>query len=1113
MRKRLRSLAILMAFTMTISSFGDINYVKAKADARQTSSECYLYAEDEEGNVKKIAAHELTGDVILDDEMEEPDISSLSDYYEEVSDALGYEEELKVTSDAASLPATVDNTLNNSFPVIGNQYGGSCGCWADVYYTATNTLNKARGTKAKNGKKNIDINVLSPEFVYNQTRISKNTSNGTYSSHNTNFLLKYGSPSLDKVVKSGVSGWSDTWNPTEEAWKSAMLNRPSSCSTLDIPVESDDTYNTRVKGPNDHSLDIVKRALNDGAVLPFATYVYSWQWKTIGTGSHQGEDIYYSSDTKYLDEYNYDYGSHKMTIVGYDDNIWCDINGDGVKQQAEMGAFKIANSWGTGGSFSVTHNDTNTKFIYFSMNNGGCHWISYDAINKVSAVSGVESTSSRRCIFNEYPTLYTVKAGQEYKIPSLYLTATLNTGARNQIGYLYVDAYKNGSLVESKDMYEVFGRYNFHETDLYGNTSDYQDGTVALDISDIVSGLTEENYQDYTFKVRINDNKSDDKQLLIRDMCIKNSDGKVLEALKSYDRNTGLNGTGYTFELQKVNAPVIQSLTPSKECEKVTEGMNVTFTANASSYGKLQYEFVLRYDMDTKVVQAYSDSNTYTWNTKYSVYPTELTVNVKDTQTGKVSSKTIGYRVNAKPYITGIKMAPNKMKVGEKAQFIISGGGGTGQLYRKYEVSYNGGSYTVFRTGVTTEDVYWTPDKKGSYNIRYTLYDENNFSVSQVYPCTVISDKLTEIYYSNDSWTQAYIHYKTENGNWTSVPGVLMQSDSSQTGYTWKYEIDLGDNNSGYTDVCFNNGSGSWDSRNGANYRLTKGTWGIKNGEINQLGFNASVNLTKSSETSKDKIIVSVNATGGRPAYDYSYKIYRDGVMIQNSPSYGKNTIEVSAYQTGNYKVEAAVKDSTGATVTVENTINIEAFNFKSINASQTEGKVGEQLTFNVTAASEMLYKNNLNSRTWQVYNASGNCIYSTTNIYNSFNWTPDAAGQYTIKCSSRDVNWENAQISMNINVKADNTVTVYYKNSNYSSANIHYQVGNGSWTNVPGAAMEASDRSDYTWKYTIELGDSNTANVCFNENGNNWDSRNGQNYQVSAGKYAIVNGNVINLN
>ncbi len=1112
MRKKLRSLAMLMALTMTISSFGDINYVKAKADDRQASSEFYLYAEDEEGNVKKIAADELTGDVIVDDETEEPDISSLSDYYEEVSDALGYEEDSKVTSDAASLPSSVDNTLNDSFPVIGNQVGGSCGCWADVYYTATNTLNKARGTKAKKNGANIDSNVMSPEFVYNQTRITEGTGGGTYSSHNGNFLLKYGSPSLDKVVISGKSGWSDTWNPTEEVWKTAMENRLTSYSTLDITKGSDDTYDTRVKEPNDASLDLVKSALNDGAVLSFSTYVYTWHDKTIEDGVHKGEPIYYESDTNYMDELNESYGSHRMTIVGYDDSIWCDINEDGVKQQAELGAFKIANSWGTNGSFWWTNNKTGKRVLFFDMTNGGCHWISYDSINKVSAVSGVAASSTRRCIFTEYPRLYTVKAGQEYKTPNLYLTATLNTGARNQIGYLNVDVYKNGSLVGSKNMSEIFERYNFHETDLYGNTSGYKDGTVALDISDVVSGLTEGNYQDYTFKVRINDNTSDDKQLLVRDMCIKNSEGKVLEALKSYDRNTGLNGAAYTFELVQVDAPVIQSLTPSIECEKVTEGADVTFTANASSYGSLEYEFVLRYDLNTQVVQNYSTSNKFTWTTKHSMYPTELTVNVKDTQTGKISSKTIVYRVNAKPYITGIKMAPKQMKLGEQAQFIISGGGGTGQLYRKYEVSYNGGAYTVFRTGVTNGDVYWKPDKTGDYTIRYTLYDENNVSVSQEYPCTVISENLTEIYYSNDSWTQAYIHYKTENGTWTDVPGVLMQSDSSQTGYTWKYEIDLGDNNSEYVDVCFNNGSGSWDSRNAANYRLTKGTWGIKNGEINQLGFNASLSLEKSSQSYKDKIVATVNATGGRESYSYDYNVYRDGVLIDSRKSVSSNTCEISAYITGSYKFEVVVKDSTGKTVTAENTINVEAFNFTSINASQSEGKVGEQLTFNVVAASEMLYKNNLNTRRWEVYNASGNCIYTYSNIYNSFNWTPTAAGQYTIKCLSTDVNGENAQISMNINVKANNTVTVYYSNSNYSSANIHYQVGYGSWTDVPGVAMNASDRSEYTWMYTIELGDSDSANVCFNENGNNWDSRNAQNYQVYSGNYAIVNGNVINL-
>lgn len=37
-------------------------------------------------------------------------------------------------------------------------------------------------------------------------------------------------------------------------------------------------------------------------------------------------------------------GCHRMTIVGYDDDIWVDINGDGKIQEAEKGAFKIVNS-------------------------------------------------------------------------------------------------------------------------------------------------------------------------------------------------------------------------------------------------------------------------------------------------------------------------------------------------------------------------------------------------------------------------------------------------------------------------------------------------------------------------------------------------------------------------------------------------------------------------------------------------------------------------------------------------------------------------------------------------------------------------------------------------
>jgi len=92
------------------------------------------------------------------------------------------------------------------------------------------------------------------------------------------------------------------------------------------------------------------------------------------------------------------------------------------------------------------------------------------------------------------------------------------------------------------------------------------------------------------------------------------------------------------------------------------------------------------------------------------------------------------------------------------------------------------------------------------------------------------------------------------------------------------------------------------------------------------------------------------------------------------------------------------------------------------------------------------------------------------------------------------------------------NTATVYYTNSNFSSAYIHYKAGNGDWTTVPGVKMSASDRSDYTWMYTIDLGTSDNATVCFNNGSGNWDSRNGTNYTVKAGIYGVSNGQVYDL-
>lgn len=96
------------------------------------------------------------------------------------------------------------------------------------------------------------------------------------------------------------------------------------------------------------------------------------------------------------------------------------------------------------------------------------------------------------------------------------------------------------------------------------------------------------------------------------------------------------------------------------------------------------------------------------------------------------------------------------------------------------------------------------------------------------------SHNVITVYYKNTSWSQAYIHYKKGNAGWTTVPGVKMEACTEQAGYNWKCVIELGDDTS--ASVCFNNGNGAWDSKNSANYNLTKpGTYGIKNASIYKL--------------------------------------------------------------------------------------------------------------------------------------------------------------------------------------------------------------------------------------------------------------------------------------
>jgi PKD repeat protein len=149
--------------------------------------------------------------------------------------------------------------------------------------------------------------------------------------------------------------------------------------------------------------------------------------------------------------------------VGYNDNIWVDINKNGVVDPGEKGAFKIANSWGS------------------SWGESGFMWMAYDALKSPSAVTGGPSTGR---IYGWYPgRAHWVTARTDYH-PSLLAEFTLNSANRSQLRMTLGVADPQQSTPSQTwvpDMiYSDGGAYAFD------GTTTACDGTFVFDFTDIV---------------------------------------------------------------------------------------------------------------------------------------------------------------------------------------------------------------------------------------------------------------------------------------------------------------------------------------------------------------------------------------------------------------------------------------------------------------------------------------------------------------------------------------------------------------------------------------------------------------------------------------------------
>lgn len=83
-----------------------------------------------------------------------------------------------------------------------------------------------------------------------------------------------------------------------------------------------------------------------------------------------------------------------------------------------------------------------------------------------------------------------------------------------------------------------------------------------------------------------------------------------------------------------------------------------------------------------------------------------------------------------------------------------------------------------------------------------------------------------------------------------------------------------------------------------------------------------------------------------------------------------------------------------------------------------------------------------------------------------------------------------------------DDTTTVYYSTAKgWSAYNIHYRVGNGDWTTVPGLAMSAACNG---WVSRPIETDGATITAAFNNNAGTWDNNHTHDYTLSGQAVAV---------
>lgn len=412
----------------------------------------------------------------------------------------------------SAIPSSVDLSTSPCFPPIGDQGGiGSCTSWASTYYQYSYEVNRLNNVTSA-----ADRVVYSPKWTYNN--INHGEDKGSYYTDAYKLLKNQGALTQAQFpYPTSTSNYNINELPTYANAVSDMRNALST-RLVSYSTNSISGSGTAITSNTDSDLTAIKFILSSKKVLTFQTW-NDFNYK-YGTGSWSNTKLVYRC-------YDSNGSCHAMTLVGYDDNVTCDINGNGKIEEGEKGAFKVINSWGL----------TNT-----GANNKGVLWIMYDALNGVSANNLNESSFS----YSRKPAMGTgsnnvfnvITVG--HKNVAFAAEVSFSTDYRNQVKI----ELGRGT---SKDDFTTQTAYD----SFAGNKSlsvPYN-GTMVFDFGDLVKSISDI-HENYYWKISLCDNTSDRNKVTYKGMRITDNKGNPVNDFSNKSKT--IDGKSYA-PIAKIN--------------------------------------------------------------------------------------------------------------------------------------------------------------------------------------------------------------------------------------------------------------------------------------------------------------------------------------------------------------------------------------------------------------------------------------------------------------------------------------------------------------------------------------------------------------------------------